>query len=662
MDDPRDQLEARLRAPAPERGLPPASVVRQRGSVLRLRRRRGKLVGAGVVLCGALIVPLLIVNQRDPDDSNIETVAPDTSTTTPSGFTDGSAAQCNGDLPVTIDINHGFNVKVVKEPSIERGITTASWQTPDGVVIDARWPATDGAGASNRRIAGRAASIPDVDGPVPLNLVDLTDEQVDGPCATISFSAKANQRSVLDQSWPTLLDNLSGTFRVIPASGPIGSHFTVVGAPSRASLMSTITPALQQGRPIDVFWWNDGAFTGAEAEAEINAVIGAATLDERAWLRFDGIVPAQLNRNRAADGRDGTVDTKTGSYSIGFGHRLDRQPGATFNVTAAVSALEWRTIASPLGRRVNPTTLWTGTELMIWGGDNGSGSNVQLSGALFNPAGDTWRSMASSPIRSSPVSAVWAKDRAVFASGEMVAIYNPTTNQWATGTTGIRGKNAPLLVYTGTTVLAWFFEVGQGGAAYRIDPATGSLGTTSLPQPPHAVGYNSTQLWTGSEWMIFPAGESRIAMAFDPATSRWRELPASDIDFIRRLFVWTGIDVIAYGRDSTRRDFVARVAITPKTDLWRPLPDILVPTAIIKDEDEYSNVAPRLAWAGRLVYFLTSSDDPARALYADDPYSGTVQRLPALPSRAENGSPLVWTGRDVIVLLKSGQLAAIRVT
>lgn len=312
----------------------------------------------------------------------------------------------------------------------------------------------------------------------------------------------------------------------------MGSTFAVTGAPSRFTLGS-VASAVQQDRPTDVFLFLDQV----KIKPVLFPVAGELRLDERSWLRFTGTVP-DIRR--------------TGSYAFGFGDRLDRQPGATFNVTNTVSALEWRTVASPLGRRVNPNTMWTGAEVLVWGGDDGSGSGMRFSGALFNPVTDSWRSIAPSPIRSSPVSAVWAENQAVFANGEMVAIYEPATNRWTTGATGMRAKNAPLLVYTGTTVLGWYFEGDQGAVGFRIDPTSGALDATPLPTPPRAVGYDATSLWTDREWMIFPAGDSRVGMAFDPATNRWRELPAAPIEFVRRLIVWTGTELIAYGIDPTR--------------------------------------------------------------------------------------------------------------
>ena len=643
MDESQTRLEEQLRAHTSKRELPAASVVRARGAVVRRRARRRQLAGAGGVLCVALVVPLLVFATRDPGERQTYTVATDASISSTSRSVDSAAAQCEGDLPVTIDTTHGFSPAVVNAPSIDGGVKTASWQTADGVRVDARWPSSVNSPSGDRRIAGRRAATVEVDSDSPMRLVYLTDEQLEGPCATVSFTATASQKSVLDQSWPILLDHLAGTFRVTPNAGPVGSPFAVTGAPSRFTLGS-IASAVQQGRPNGAFLFLDKV----GSDDVLFPVAGELRLDERSWLRFTGTVPDVQ---------------RTGSYAFGFGDRLDRQPGATFNVTNTVSAPEWRTVTSPLGRRVNPNTMWTGAEVLVWGGDDGSGSGIRLSGALFNPITGSWRSIAPSPFNSSPVSAVWAQNRAVFANGEMVANYEPATNRWTTGATGMKAKNAPLLVYTGTTVLGWYFEGLQGAvgaSGFRIDPTTGVLDATPLPTPPRAVGYDATSLWTDREWMIFPAGDSRVGMAFDPATNRWRELPTAPIEFVRRLIVWTGTEVIAYGIDPRRPDLVASVAYEPSTNRWRSLADIRIPTTALKDGSEYSIDVPRLAWTGSLVLLLSSFDDPARAIYANDPHSGTAQPLPPLPSRVEIGAPLTWTGSDAIVLLQSGILGAIR--
>src|SRR5215510_4893754 len=72
----------------------------------------------------------------------------------------------------------------------------------------------------------------------------------------------------------------------------------------------------------------------------------------------------------------------------------------------------WKQLAATsLSRREGHSAIWTGTEMLIWGGErSGLGLNESFfaDGGRYNPNTDTWRPMAASPLRARWVhAAVW---------------------------------------------------------------------------------------------------------------------------------------------------------------------------------------------------------------------------------------------------------------
>ncbi|MGH2581001.1 MAG: hypothetical protein ACRDGP_09185 [Actinomycetota bacterium] len=170
------------------------------------------------------------------------------------------------------------------------------------------------------------------------------------------------------------------------------------------------------------------------------------------------------------------------------------------------------------GRAV-PAAAWTGRELLIWGGWDGSYS------------GD---------------------ERNTLSDG---AAYDPATNQWrllpASGLTA----RAPLFVWTGQELIVWGTSLRTSnrpldGAAY--DPASDSW--RRIADGPIELT-DAIAVWTGTEMIVFgaalhggnfPETPTAVGAAYNPASDTWRRLPNSDIDpnantaswLVDRLIAW----------------------------------------------------------------------------------------------------------------------------
>jgi Kelch motif len=116
--------------------------------------------------------------------------------------------------------------------------------------------------------------------------------------------------------------------------------------------------------------------------------------------------------------------------------RTTRARGAAYDPTAD----RWRPIAPfPLEAREWHTAVWTGREMLVWGGDD----LIQpafADGAAYDPKADSWRVLAPAPIAGRyRHHAVWTGDEMLVWGGKNGpgelgdgAAYDPDTNTWRT--------------------------------------------------------------------------------------------------------------------------------------------------------------------------------------------------------------------------------------
>ena len=190
-----------------------------------------------------------------------------------------------------------------------------------------------------------------------------------------------------------------------------------------------------------------GTWTVAKgpAAAAIDDFATASAGDQ--LLIWGGTSPKDVNHAAAFNDR-GWIWTPSTSNSVD--PTSTSQPGpATTVASAAVSAAQlahgtWHDLPIP------PVTIggdagvvWTGTRLFAWGGSDNAAptpdSDISRSGALYDPAAQLWRTTAPAPIapRSRPTT-VWTGSEVLVwggldASRHVVndgAAYNPTTNAW----------------------------------------------------------------------------------------------------------------------------------------------------------------------------------------------------------------------------------------
>lgn len=191
----------------------------------------------------------------------------------------------------------------------------------------------------------------------------------------------------------------------------------------------------------------------------------------------------------------------------------------------------WTKIAAaPLSARLHPSFAWTGSELLVWGGqgdivegDGFSHPKYLVDGAAYDPSSDSWRKLPKAPIagRYGERSFWTGKEMLVVggerwdADGDVVlkdaAAFNPSSGSWRTFAWDAGDREDFPVVWTGTELVVWggyrMVPEGEGFGVIPIkegiavDPSDGSIRT--LPDAPIAARYGHAMAWLGDRLFIW---------------------------------------------------------------------------------------------------------------------------------------------------------------
>jgi hypothetical protein len=122
------------------------------------------------------------------------------------------------------------------------------------------------------------------------------------------------------------------------------------------------------------------------------------------------------------------------------------------------------TTNAPTGRYLH-TAVWTGSEMIVWGGTDVSGNNLNT-GGRYNPSTDSWSatSTTNAPDARSSHTAIWTGSEMIIWGGQENFVsrntggrYNPSTDSWtATSTTNApEGRFYHTAIWTGSEMIIW---------------------------------------------------------------------------------------------------------------------------------------------------------------------------------------------------------------
>ncbi len=245
----------------------------------------------------------------------------------------------------------------------------------------------------------------------------------------------------------------------------------------------------------------------------------------------------------------------------------------------------WTQLPQPPEVTQGSATLWTGAELLSWGGYRESDKTYVADGFAFDPATKAWSSIPAAPAGRSATRAVWTGSEAIFWGGWDANrtysdgfAFDPATRSWRTiASAPIDPAQGTVVVWTGTEMIVWGGgkpgeKSNTAGAAY--DPSTDRW--RRIADAP--MGLNlASGVWTGAKMIVLgslldsrnhAATRTAVGTAYDPASDTWRDIAPSDLSPQAIAAVWLDDRLIAYDYNWKAE------AYTPSTNNWRSLPDL----------------------------------------------------------------------------------------
>jgi len=307
--------------------------------------------------------------------------------------------------------------------------------------------------------------------------------------------------------------------------------------------------------------------------------------------------------------------------------------------------------------------VWTGSRMIVWGGETGPLS--VNTGGLYDPATDTWAatSTANAPEGRSRHTAVWTGSRMLVWGGLGNAgtglmgggIYDPATDTWSpmSTTSAPAGRYSHTAVWTGSRMIVWGGIVGgvasMTGGVYN--PSTDTWAAISSTDAPSARWLHAA-VWTGSRMIVWGGADTGLVPfpdggSYDPAADTWSAVSATSAPVARSSHsaVWTGSKMIVWGGVGVMMGtpISSGGIYDPAADTWSTTSATNAPVA------RYNHTA---VWAGSTMVVWAGFDGSGSlnsgAGYdpSNDSWTATSTTNPPTARNAHTG---VWTGARMIV-------------
>ena len=212
-------------------------------------------------------------------------------------------------------------------------------------------------------------------------------------------------------------------------------------------------------------------------------------------------------------------------------------------------------------------SVWTGTELVSWGGyltDPSTKSDTYTAaGFAFDPSSSTWNPIPTAPGGRADAIPIWTGSEALFLFGHDDSkgftdgfAFDPASGSWRTIAEAPIDPYVMTAVWTGKEVIAWGSRAhdakngGNEGATY--DPETDTW--QRIASAPIQLNAASS-VWTGTQMIVLgalldsgnhAATETAIGASYSPAEDAWTELPPSSLVPQATTAAWAGDRMLAW--------------------------------------------------------------------------------------------------------------------
>jgi N-acetylneuraminic acid mutarotase len=297
---------------------------------------------------------------------------------------------------------------------------------------------------------------------------------------------------------------------------------------------------------------------------------------------------APLVEKLPAEPADGALNEAAAGAAIGAEDLTTPAPESCRNID------EWSTLSTqnaPSPRYAH-TAVWTGAEMIVWGGRFPATGIGLATGANYDPLTDSWNatSLSNAPAGRYLHTAVWTGSEMVIWGGnpgllQTGARYDPVADGWTPTTTSgaPQGRDDHTAVWTGSEMIVWG---GSGSLATglatggRYDPLADRWRPTSMFGAPTGRFWH-TSAWTGDEMIVWGGTFSSNAVPmdsggrYDPSSDTWRDTALTNAPSPRVFAsaVWTGREMIVWGGSLLDSGGI----YDPVLDAWRPISTVEAP-------------------------------------------------------------------------------------
>ena len=440
---------------------------------------------------------------------------------------------------------------------------------------------------------------------------------------------------------------------------------------SKAQLEKKVTDYLQNSQALEDYW--QLPITAGQLQAEIDRMAQHTRQPELLRELFgalgnDPLVIAEclarplLAERLLTQSVEDSVKQTSGMYEQIVAATSNYQLPLVPDVSGCTDDTWTRTSTAdaPSGR-VGHTAVWTGSEMIVWGGV-AHGPIYFNTGGRYNPSTDTWTaiSTANAPTGRDFHTAVWTGTEMIVWGGEgnnFIPLnsggrYNPGTDTW-TATSLTDAPTARLnhtAVWTGSEMIVWGGHdevVGYSNSGGRYNPATNSWTTTSTSNAPGARQWH-TAVWTGSEMIIWGGvpGLRNTGGRYNPTTNSWTPTriagaPSGRVDHTA---VWTGGEMIIWGGSDGY--FFAKTGgrYNPATNSWTATSTANAPDGRLWHTAVWTG-SEMIVWGGH-VFHVGDVNTGGRYNPLTDQWTDTSTiRQPS----ARELHTAVWTGSEMII-------------
>jgi N-acetylneuraminic acid mutarotase len=405
---------------------------------------------------------------------------------------------------------------------------------------------------------------------------------------------------------------------------------------------------------------NSGPYTFSFPAALIGMIPGVRSTIQvfGTYVRTDGYrsTEAIAGNLTGAQGWKPFTQTAYANYTFDAGSVLVKLPLGVWTQHAS---------SVPPAARAWHTAVWTGTEMLVWGGYNSTYLN---DGGRYNPAANSWTAL---PTNGAPAArwyhtAIWTGSEIMVWGGQGSSgylndggRYNPVADSWTALTTNgaPAARVGHTAVWTGSEMIVWGGTYFSGNFGYpcndggRYDPTANSW--TGVPTNGAAAARyeGHTAVWTGTEMIVWGGAGSGSPPClndggrYNPTANSWTALPTTGAPAARydHTTVWTGGQMIVWGgANGTSSFFNDGGRYNPAANVWTAL----LTNGALAARSHHTAVwsgSEMIVWGGRGAGYF---NDGGR-------YNPTANSWTGMPI---NGAPAarweqtaVWTGCGMII-------------